>query len=101
MSEVARAVGQRIAAARRRRGWTQAELADRLGWPRDTLVHYEHGRRALAVDRLVPIAHALGVPPAALLIAEQRDADLVARLLADAELRQQIEFFIATLDDTT
>jgi transcriptional regulator with XRE-family HTH domain len=101
VSDVARAVGQRIAAARRKRGWTQAELAERLGWPRDTLVHYEHGRRALAVDRLVTIADALGVPPAALLIADQPSADLVTRILTDTELRDQITFFIATLDDTT
>ena len=59
----AHAIGRRIASARRAALLAQEQFAQRLGWPRDTLIHYEHGRRALAIDRLAAIATALGVHP--------------------------------------
>ena len=91
-------VGRRIAAARRRAGLTQAELAQRLGWPRDTLIHFEHGRRALTVDRLKAIANALRLPAAALLVDDPALSGLITRLVGEPELRVQVEFFIRTLD---
>jgi transcriptional regulator with XRE-family HTH domain len=93
-----RAVGRRIAAARRRAGLTQAAFAERLGWPRDTLIHFEHGRRALTVDRLKAVAAALGLPPAALLVDDPLLSQLIARLVDEPELRAQVEFFVRTLD---
>jgi transcriptional regulator with XRE-family HTH domain len=95
--DAARAVGQRIAAVRQARRLSQSALAARLGWPRDTLAHYEYGRRTLSVDRLVALTAELEVHPATLLIDDLNLATLVARLLDDAELRQQIRFFIDTL----
>jgi transcriptional regulator with XRE-family HTH domain len=95
----ARLVGRRISAARQAAQLTQAQLAARVGWPRDTLMHYEYGRRALSVDRLATIAAALGLHPAALIIGDDEVATLVNRLLADATLRSQVAFFITTLDD--
>ena len=95
----ARAVGRRIAAERRAAGLTQAQLAQRLGWPRDTLIHYEHGRRALTVARLAAIGAALAVPPAAFLADEDAAARLIRRLLDDPHLRQQVDFFLATLEE--
>jgi transcriptional regulator with XRE-family HTH domain len=96
---VNRIVGRRIAAARRAAGLTQAELAARLAYPRDTLIHYEHGRRVLAVDRLAAIATALGLHPAALLVDDPSFGALVGRLAADPELRAQVEFFLGTLEE--
>ena len=93
------AVGRRIAAVRRAALLTQEQLAQRLGWPRDTLIHYEHGRRALAVDRLAEIAAALGVHPIALLVDDPSFAALVERLAEEPELRAQVEFFLSTLDE--
>lgn len=95
----ARQIGRRIAAARRAAGLTQAELAQRLGWPRDTLIHYEHGRRALAIDRLIMIAGALALHPATLLISDERLAALVQRLEHDSEALTQVDFFLSTLDE--
>lgn len=95
----ARQIGRRIAAARRAAGLTQAELAQRLDWPRDTLIHYEHGRRALSIERLLAIAHALTLHPASLLIADERLAALVQRVLSDAEIQAQVDFFLSTLDE--
>lgn len=96
---ISAAVGRRIAAARHRAGLTQAQLAARLDWPRDTLIHYEHARRPLSVDRLAQLAGALGVHPAALLIADEATALLVSRLASDDALRAQVAFFIQTLGE--
>jgi transcriptional regulator with XRE-family HTH domain len=94
-----RMVGQRIAAQRRAAHLTHAQLADRLGWPRDTLIHYEHGRRALSVDRLAEIAAALQVHPAVLVTGDDALATLVGRLADDPDARAQVQFFLLTLDD--
>lgn len=40
--------GERLAAARSRRGWTQAELAQRLGSSRRTIVNLESGQPGVA-----------------------------------------------------
>ncbi|MDP9316889.1 MAG: helix-turn-helix domain-containing protein [Chloroflexota bacterium] len=96
---VSRAVGRRIAAARQSRRLSQQELAQRLGWPRDTIAHYEYGRRALRVERLASIAAALAIHPATLLIDDPRLALLVARLVTDTELHEQVQFFVTTLTD--
>lgn len=96
--EVTRAVGQRIAHARRAAGLTQAELAARIGCPTDTLVHYEHGRRGITVERLNTIARALDLPPASLLIDDPSTARLVAKILACPDIPPQIAFFLTTLE---
>jgi len=92
-------VGRRIAAARRAAGLTQAELATRLAWPRDTLIHYEHGRRAITVDRVAAIAEALGIPPATLLMDDELLARLFTRLASDPYLPKQVLYFLSTLDE--
>ena len=93
-----RTVGRRIAAARRAAGLTQAELAAKLAWPRDTLIHYEHGRRAIAVDRLAVIAAALGIPPATLLMDDNTLARLFTQISRDPFLPKQVLFFLSTLE---
>ena len=93
-----RTVGQQIARARRAAGLSQAELAARLGWPRDTLIHYEHGRRAIAVDRVAAIAQALDVPPETLLMTDYALAHLYTQLLHDPLLPKQVRFFLSTLE---
>ena len=94
-----RAVGQRIARLRRSAHLTHAQLADRLGWPRDTLIHYEHGRRALSVDRLAAIAEALDVHPAVLVTTDEAFAAIVQRLASDPGIRTQVQFFLDTLEE--
>ncbi len=46
---------------------TQLELADRLGWTRNTLVNLTSGRRRMRVSDLIRIAQALDVQPETLL----------------------------------
>lgn len=96
-TNVAKAVGRRIAQARRAALLTQAQLAERLGWPRDTLIHYEHARRSLTLDRLAAIAAALELHPAMLLIDDQELAKLVQQLTTDQALQAQVAFFVDTL----
>ena len=59
----ARILGQEIRRAREARGWTRAQLVERLpsGIGDRTLLSYEHGIRFLTVVRLVEICRALGV----------------------------------------
>jgi transcriptional regulator with XRE-family HTH domain len=90
-------VGERIRAMRRERNMSAQDLADLLGWPLDTLVNYEYGRRPLQLDRLAALASALAVPPATLLIADTATANLVARLSADSLLVRDVHFFLDAL----
>jgi transcriptional regulator with XRE-family HTH domain len=97
--EQSRVVGQRIAAIRQRASLSVRELAERIGWPRDTLVNYELGRRAITIESLEHIAAALDVPAASLLIEDERLAALFLRLAGSATLQSQVGFFVDTLDD--
>ncbi len=67
MSENAAKVGQRIRAIREDRGWSQSELAARLGRTQTAVSYWEAGRRALGIDDLVDLARTLGVPTSELL----------------------------------
>lgn len=57
----------RIRAARKARGWSQAELASRLGHAQAVVSRWEAGRRGMDVCDLMAVADALDVPPAHLL----------------------------------
>lgn len=65
----ARILGQEIRRAREARGWTRAQLVERLpsGIGDRTLLSYEHGIRFLTVVRFVEICRALGVAASELL----------------------------------
>jgi ribosome-binding protein aMBF1 (putative translation factor) len=56
-------VGACLAAARRRLGVTQDELAARLGKPQSFVSEYERGQRRVDVVELLVISRALGVDP--------------------------------------
>jgi transcriptional regulator with XRE-family HTH domain len=95
---MSRVVGRRIAAARRTAGLSQRELAARLGWPRDTLINFEYGRRTVDIDRLVAIAVALGHHPAIFLFeAHDTRVTMIEEIQRDPELAQHIAFFMRTL----
>ncbi len=56
-----KALGARLAEARKRAGMTQLELAEALGIAQQTLAHYETGRSRIQVDILIPMADLLRV----------------------------------------
>lgn len=62
-----REIGIRIRDARLQANLTQEGLAERIGAERRTVVRLELGMTSPPVDRLLHIAHALGVPPADLM----------------------------------
>ncbi len=59
---VKKELGERIVRARERRGWSQKELASRLGIHRERLGKWERGRNAPGVEDLAPLSEVLGVP---------------------------------------
>lgn len=53
--------GQKLRTLRKKRGWTQAELADILGLDRSYLAEIEAGKRNVCLFNLSVIAQGLGV----------------------------------------
>jgi len=65
--EFLRHVGQRVAQARKERGWTQEQLAEAVGVEPVTLSRLETGARALSLSMLLSVADALDISLADLL----------------------------------
>ena len=62
-----KALGARMAHARKREGLTQAQLGEMVGVSQQIIADYEAGTRQLPVWRLVHIAEALRIDPGQLL----------------------------------
>jgi transcriptional regulator with XRE-family HTH domain len=60
--EAARLLGAEIRLARRRRGWSQDELAERIGITSRTLSKIEHGDLTVGLGPAFEAAALLGVP---------------------------------------
>jgi transcriptional regulator with XRE-family HTH domain len=84
-----KALGQRIAEARKAQGLTQVELANRLGISQQTLAHYEGGVLRIAIATLVTVAKTLNTP-IEVLIGEEDKAAKKKRGPA-SRLQQQME----------
>ncbi len=78
-------VGQRIRANREALGWTQSDLAARLGRTQTAVSYWESGRRGLSLDDLVDVASVLGVSGAELLPDRHGRPPLPALLRAVAD----------------
>jgi DNA-binding XRE family transcriptional regulator len=73
---MALALQRAIRAERARAGLSQAELGERIGWSRQTVVAVETGSRRVWAHELPDICRALGVPLSTLLFTvEQADRD--------------------------
>jgi transcriptional regulator with XRE-family HTH domain len=95
----ARLVGRRLRAAREEAGISLRELAQRVGLRDHTvLIKYEQGRTAPSCARLVSLAHALGISPAALLAAQDAAIPLITAVdRADEGELAQLTFVLETL----
>ena len=64
--EIYRGVGERVAAARKQRGWTQRELSEATGGrlSRSAIANIESGRQRVAVHHLFELAEAFKETPA-------------------------------------
>lgn len=65
-SAVAKLIGSRIRLEREKRGWSQDQLASRLGVSNVSVSRYESGERDIRTGTINRIAYALGVEPAEL-----------------------------------
>jgi Zn-dependent peptidase ImmA (M78 family)/transcriptional regulator with XRE-family HTH domain len=74
-------LGQRIAGARRGKGWTQGQLAERVGLTQTAVSRIETGTRAVGSLELAELAEALGVSVLDLLRAGQRPMLAIAARL--------------------
>jgi transcriptional regulator with XRE-family HTH domain len=83
---VRRAIGRGIAAARRRRGWTQDVLAERIGASQSAISRLERGVPPLEIGELVRVARALGIAPRVELGRDPHDGPADAGHLAIQEL---------------
>jgi Zn-dependent peptidase ImmA (M78 family)/transcriptional regulator with XRE-family HTH domain len=74
-------LGERVADARRRKGWTQGELAARVGLTQTSVSRIETGGRAVSSLELAELAEVLGVSVLDLLRAGQRPMLAIAARL--------------------
>jgi len=81
-SEALRLLATSIRAARISRGWTEAELAERVGVSRATIANVEAGRSGVAIGTVLEAAILVGVP----LFAEDDDRRRTFAELKHAEL---------------
>ncbi|HDR9217349.1 TPA: helix-turn-helix transcriptional regulator [Burkholderia vietnamiensis] len=61
VKDMVQGIGQRLAAVRRNRGWTQAVLGAKLGLEKESVSRLESGRVAMSIERLVMFCEALDV----------------------------------------
>lgn len=54
-------IGLRVLRRRQALGWTQTDLADRLGIGRPNIYRIENGKQNVTVDTLCKLADALGI----------------------------------------
>jgi transcriptional regulator with XRE-family HTH domain len=59
--------GERVKRLRKKRGWTQVDLADRLGLARSYLVDIEAGNRNVSLLNIEVIANGFGLSVARLM----------------------------------
>ena len=78
-----------VAAWRKLRGLTQAQLADRAGVSRDTLVRLEGGEGGVSVENLLRVLRALGVLDGLVKALDPYETD-VGRLRSEERLPQRV-----------
>tara|TARA_R110002073_G_C9422839_1_gene576167 strand:+ start:1092 stop:1448 length:357 start_codon:yes stop_codon:yes gene_type:complete len=81
-------LGQHIKLARKKRNWTQRELAERAGVGRTTVQKVENGHMGIEIGLAFEIASIAGIP---LFTHEQNSHSLTLSNSLDTELRQAQE----------
>jgi transcriptional regulator with XRE-family HTH domain len=84
-----RSIGDDLAVWRKLRGLTQAQLADRAGVARTTLVRLERGDGAVGFENVLRVARALGILEAISRALDPYESD-VGRLRSDEQLPQRV-----------
>lgn len=84
------ALGQRIAQLRRERGWTQQELAEKLGVAQQTLAHYEVARIRVPASTL-PLLATLFTTPIDTLVGHAQHVQRTGKRGPASKLQQHME----------
>ncbi|HKG04779.1 MAG TPA: helix-turn-helix transcriptional regulator [Conexibacter sp.] len=84
-----RSTGDDLLTWRKLRGLTQAQLADRAGVSRDTLVRLERGDGGVSIEKLLRIMRALGILDGFARALDPYETD-VGRLRSDERLPQRV-----------
>lgn len=84
------ALGLRIAQLRKERGWTQQELAEKLGVAQQTLAHYEVARIRIPASTL-PLLATLFATPIDVLVGHAQHAHHTGKRGPNPKWQQQIE----------
>ncbi len=83
-------LGQRIAQLRHERGWTQQELAEKLGVAQQTLAHYEVARIRVPASTL-PLLATLFATPIDTLVGHTQHAQRTGKRGPASQLQRSIE----------
>lgn len=92
-------LGMRIALLRANNGWSQAELARRIGVSASAVGMYEQGRREPSLDLVIRLANEFGVSTDYLLIGNLPHPDSATKLQTPA-ITVQTETLIRLLTHT-
>lgn len=84
-----RGVGDDLSTWRKLRGLTQAQLADRAGISRDTLVRLERGDGGVSMEKLLRVLRVLGILDSLSTALDPYETD-VGRLRSDERLPQRV-----------
>jgi putative transcriptional regulator len=85
-----RELGKRIVRARERRGWKQADLAKRLGVPRERLGKWERGLHAPSLEDLAALSEVLEMP-----LGELGVGRCFREVLSSLEVAELLSYFTA------
>jgi transcriptional regulator with XRE-family HTH domain len=88
-TRAARQIGADVAAWRRLRGLTSAQVADRAGVSRDTVSRLETGNGSVSLENVLRIARALGIVDRLVAAVDPYTTD-VGRLRADQALPERV-----------
>lgn len=79
------AIGKRIKAARKAKGMSQQDLAEKIGIAQQTINRYESGKMIPRFIRLLKIAEALNVPIDSLVTKSKRESLLMSYIVIHDE----------------
>ena len=91
-------LGEKIREKRLERGWTQPELAERMGYNKSTILRIERGEHDLTQSRIKEFANVLGTTPGYLMgwEVDPRDAGATAaKVLKNPEVYQFVLNYFA------
>ena len=91
----AKALGDRIAALRVERGWTQQDLADRLAMSRTALSHLEAGMRVASERTIVILSGVFGIDPLTFVDGTSYPLAKAERLPVIAALHTEVDMALA------